>query len=118
MNAMLKAQMLSTALDVYFSGPGGNKINAPVPIGGVVIDLTHICHMIDSTSGTATCSGTYENVSSAFGGATSRTVLQMLTYAASQSNVGGSTWYGQVKATQGLAKDAFDAINNQVATGP
>jgi hypothetical protein len=120
MNAMLKAQDLATSLDVYFSDPalGGNKINAPVPIGGVVIDLTHICHMIDSTSGTATCSGTYENVSSAFGGATSRTVLQMLTYAASQSNVGGSTWYGQVKATQGLAKDAFDAINNQVATGP
>ncbi len=36
----------------------------------------------------------------------------MLTYAASKSNVGGTTWYGQVKATQGLAKDAFDAINN------
>jgi len=41
----------------------------------------------------------------------------LLTYAASQSNAGGSTWYGQVKATQGLAKDTFDAINNQVAFG-
>ena len=43
------------------------------------------------------------------------TVLQMLTYAAGQSSAGGSTWYGNVKATQGLAKDAFDAINNGVA---
>jgi hypothetical protein len=116
-NAMLKAQMLSTALDVYFSDPalGTNKINAPAPIGGVTIDLTQICKMIDGSGGTATCSGTYENVSSAFGGATSLTVLQMLAYAASQSNAGGSVWYGQVKATQVLAKDAFDAINNGVA---
>jgi hypothetical protein len=110
MNAMLKAQMLATALDVYFSDPalGGNKIGAPAPIGGVAIDLTKICKNI------GTCS-IYENVSSAFGGATSMTVSQMLTYAASQSNIGGSVWYGQVKATQEPAKDAFDAINNQVA---
>jgi hypothetical protein len=57
-------------------------------------------------------------VSAAFGGATKLTVSQMLAYAASQSNVGGSAWYGQVKATQGLAKDAFDAINNQAASSP
>jgi hypothetical protein len=105
-NAMLKAQMLATALDVYFSDPalGGNQIGAPAPIGGVKIDLTNI--------------GTFENVSSAFGGATSLTVSQMLAYAASQSNAGGSTWYSNVKATQVLAKDAFDAINNQVAFAP
>jgi hypothetical protein len=119
MNAMLKAQMLATALDVYFSDPalGGNKINAPAPIGGVVIDLTKICHMIDSSSG-GTCSGSYENVSSAFGGASSLAISDMLTYAAGKSNVGGSTWYGNVKATQQLAKDSFDAINNQVAFSP
>ena len=122
MNAMLKAQMLATSLDVHFSNPavgfGGNKIGAPAPIGGLTIDLTHVCHMIDSSNGTATCSGTYENASSAFGGANSLTVSQMLGYAASQSPVGGTTWYGNVKATQQLAKDAFDAINNQVATSP
>jgi len=120
MNAMLKAQMLATALDVYFSTTalGGNKIGAPTPIGGVTIDLTKICHMIDGSGGTATCSGTFENVSSAFGGANSMTVSQMLAYAASQSNTGGSVWYAQVKATQQLAKDAFDAINNQVAFSP
>ncbi len=116
MNAMLKAQMLATALDVYYSDPalGGNQINAPAPISGVKIDLTMICAPIQSSGGTVTCGG-YENVSAAFGGASSMTVSDMLAYAASQSNVGGSFWYGQVKATQGLAKDAFDAINNQVA---
>jgi hypothetical protein len=114
MNAMLKAQMLATALDVYFSDPalGGNKIGAPAPIGGVAIDLTKICKNI---AGGCTI---FENVSSAFGGASSMTISQMLAYAASQSNVGGSLWYGQVKAMQELAKDAFDAINNQKVFAP
>jgi hypothetical protein len=116
MNAILKAQDLATSLDVYFSDPalGGNKIGAPGPIGAVTIDLTQICKPILAGP---SCGG-YENVSSAFGGATSKTVSQMLSYAASQSNAGGSNWYGQVKATQELAKDAFDAINNQVAFSP
>ena len=116
MNAMLKAQMLATALDVYFSDPalGGNKINASAPIGAVTIDLTNICKMTDSSSG-ATCNGTSANVGAAFGGATSLTVSEMLSRAANASNPGGTSWYGQVKATQELAKNAFDAINNQVA---
>ena len=50
--------------------------------------------------------------------ASSLTVSQMLAYAASQSNTGGVLWYGNVKATQELAKDAFDAVNNQVAFAP
>lgn len=73
-----------------------------------------ICAMIDGSGG-GSCSGSYENVSFAFGGATSMTVSQMLVYAASQSNAGGSIWYGNVKSVQQLAKDAFDAIINQVA---
>jgi hypothetical protein len=97
MNAMLKGQMLATAFDVYFSDPGlgGNPIAAPGPIGNVTIDLT-------AWSG-------------GFGGASSMTVSQMLAYAASQSNAGGTIWYGQVKATQEFSKDAFDAVNNEVA---
>jgi hypothetical protein len=120
MNKMLKGQMLATALDVYFSDPalGGNKINAPAPVGAQLIDLTKICRMIDSSIGSATCGGTYLYVSSAFGGATSMTVSQILSYAASQSNAGGTAWYGQVKTTQELAKNTFDAINNQVAFAP
>jgi hypothetical protein len=119
-NAMLKAQMLATAFDVYFSdsvanGFGGNKINAPHPIGSVTIDLTNICKMIDGAGGTATCGNAYEDASSAFDNNASLTVLQMLSAAAGHSNAGGGTWYGNVKATQVLAKDAFDAVNNQVA---
>ena len=113
MNAILKAQMLATALDTYFSNPalGGNKIGAATPLGGVKIDLTHVCPV-----GSATCS----SASSAFGGTpslpvNSLTVLKILAYAASQSNVGGSTWYANVKSTQELAKNTFDDINNQVA---
>ena len=113
-NSMLKAQMLATALDVYFTAnPNATSRNflPSTPIGPVVIDLDYIC------SNPGAC-GSYEDVSAAFGGASSMTVSQMLAYAASQSNVGGSLWYGQVKATQVLAKDAFDAINNQVAYTP
>ena len=120
MNARLKAQMLATALNVYFSDPslGGNLINAPAPLGSVKIDLHKICQMVDGSGGTATCNGTLQNVSSSFGGSQSLTVAQMLTYAAIQSNSDGSTWYGNVKATQQHAKDAFDSINNQVAFAP
>jgi hypothetical protein len=121
-NAMLKAQMLATALDVFFTGPGwtATKIgNVKQPsnfmphsnLGSVMIDLTQICAMIDGGSG-ASCSGSFYDVSSAFGGSTCLSVSDMLSYAASQSNVGGSVWYGQVKPTQVKAKDAFDAINN------
>ena len=103
MNAMLKAQMLATALDAYFSDPslGGNRIGASVPIGGVSIDLTNVPPI--------------GNVSSAFGGASHLTVAQILSYAASRSNNGGSVWYGNVKSAQEPAKDTFDAINNAVA---
>jgi len=120
MNKMLKAQMLATALDVYFSDPalGGNRINARAPIGGVTIDLTHVCKMIDQAGGVGKCSNVFEDVSSAFGGDTSMTISEMLAYAASQSNSGGTNWYGNVKATQELAKDAFDAIDNQCVFSP
>lgn len=108
-NTMLRAQMLATALDVYFSDPalGGNRIGALTPIGGVLIDLTKI--------GTS-----MENVSAAFGGATSMTIFQMLAYQniSDPAADAGVVWYGQVKALQVLAKDAFDAINNQKVVGP
>lgn len=99
-NAQLKAQMLATALDVYFSDPalGGNKINAPNPIGGVTVNISAW--------------------SAAFGGNTSMTVTQMLNFAASKSNGTGSTWYSNVKATQVLAIAAFNAVNNSTVTGP
>src|SRR6185436_19373340 len=79
MNSMLKAQMLSTALDVYFG-----KV-----LGSANIDLTYINKPIGSAS--------YENVSSSFNGANCLSITGMLSYAASRSNAGGSVWYNQVK---------------------
>ena len=117
MNAMLKAQMLATALDVYFSDPtlGGNRIGAAGALGAVNINLTQVCNMVDNSGGSGTCSGTSLNVSSAFGGATSMTVVNMLLFQNNVSSSGGGAWYGNVKSVQELAKDAFDAINNQAA---
>jgi len=97
MNAMLKAQMLATALDVYVNPA----------LGLADIDLTLINKPIGSAH--------FEVTSAAFGGAEHLMVWQLLAYAAGQSNVGGSMWYGNVKSMQELAKDTFDAINNNVA---
>lgn len=97
MNAMLKAQMLATALDVYFSDAslGGNALAAPVPVGSVRVDLA--------------------GRGQAFGNNQSLTVLQMLSWQNTASNAGGSVWYANVKAVQELAKTAFDQINNEIA---
>ncbi len=117
MNAMLKAQMLSTALDVFFSDPalGGNLIGAASPPGAVRIDLTQVCAMLDGAGGSS-CSGIRNDVSSlSFGGNRSLTVAGTLAFAANQSNAGGSIWYGQNKTVQQGAKNAFDEINNQAA---
>jgi hypothetical protein len=114
MNAMLKAQMLATALDVYFSDPalGGNRINAPAPIGGVNIDVTLICTDLTCTA--------FEDASSVFpsnsGGKES--VLGLLSDASNASNANGVIWYGNVKSTQELAKDTFDALNNEKVFDP
>ena len=120
MNAMLKAQMLATALDVYFSDPalGGNRIKAPGPVGAFAVDLTRICGDIDSNGDKTTCGGNVQDTGLAFGGADTMAISSMLIHAAGQSNAGGSLWYGNVKAVQGLASSAFDAINNQVAPAP
>jgi hypothetical protein len=99
-NAMLKAQMLAAALDVYFDDPA---------IADATVDLTNVCTDIGSCSST-------EDDSGAFGGAANMTVSQILDYAANQSNSGGSSWYGNVKATQVMAKDVFQAISNQAVS--
>lgn len=167
-NSMLKAQMLATALDVYFSDPSlagtaANNAYKPFnnnkgPLGGVVIDLSAGCSMVDASPSSGSCAspedwsqvfkqdGTTTNwhqfssvsgcgfttivVSSSPPNHHGLSVSCMLTVAASYSNVGGTTWYilnstyatnptaaGQ-KSPQVIAKDAFDAVNNQVAFAP
>jgi hypothetical protein len=133
-NLMLRAQMLATALDVYFSTPGlgGNQIGAynglgtkTPALGGIAVDLSHICNMIDGTSGSS-CSGTYEDSRPEFGIVTpclGTTVGQMLSYSNFLSSVNGSpvatattgaNWYLQNKTKQVFAKDGFDNFNNQI----
>ena len=62
--------------------------------------------------------GTLEGVPTACNnptpGATSMTVLCVLWNAASNAASGGTPWYGSSKTLQVVAKDAFDAINNEV----
>jgi len=96
---MLKAQMLATALDVYFSDSslGGNKISAPAPIGGLTVDTTAW--------------------KTAFNGQTSLTVSQMLLFENGVYGNGGTTWYGGNKTLVTTAITAFNAINNQQVTG-
>jgi hypothetical protein len=134
-NSMLRAQMLATALDVYFSDPalGGNQIggfnglgSSQPALGGVAIDLSNVC-AIDDTSGGAVCSGTSEDSRPEFGIAPpclGTTVSQVLSYANYASLVNGNpvaapptgaTWYLQNKNLQVPAKDGFDNINNQIA---
>ena len=134
-NSMLRAQMLATALDVYFSDPtlGGNKIGgfnglggSTPALGGVAIDLSKVCAMLDGSSG-STCSGVTEDARPEFGiapPALGTTVGLMLLYSDFLSGVNGSpvasspngsTWYKNIKARQVIAKDAFDSINNQKA---
>lgn len=108
MNHMLKAQMLATSLDSYFSDPtlGGNKISALDPVSRVNVDLTKVCEEAAACVDVRSAFGVVSFLSGA-------TVSYLLNYAASQSNAGGSLWYGNAKAVQALAKDTFDAINNQ-----
>ncbi len=134
-NTMLRAQMLATALDVYFSTPslGGNKIGAfnglggsTPALGGVAIDLSKVCAMLDGSTG-STCSGVTEDARPEFGiapPALGTTVGLMLLYSDFLSGVNGSpvasspngsTWYNNIKARQVIAKDAFDSINNMKA---
>nr|MBA2560965.1 hypothetical protein [Propionibacteriales bacterium] len=58
---------------------------------------------------------TYADATSAFGGAASMTVTQLLATATAQADAGGANWYGNDATLQGLAKDVFSAINNQQA---
>ncbi|KRA31164.1 MULTISPECIES: hypothetical protein [unclassified Nocardioides] len=106
MTPMLKAQMLATALSVYFTGPGSTlatqKYIPNTNLGAIDIDLTHIKG---------------RDVRAAFNNQTHMTVSQMLSWTAGQY-VSMSNWYGTSRPLQTDAKDAFDAINNNMVFAP
>ncbi len=117
LSARLKGNALATALTVYYSSPtlGGNQLLTKKPVGNVLVDLSVVCRMTDLGTGAGSCSGTYADATSAFGGAASMTVTQLLATATAQADAGGANWYGNDATLQGLAKDVFSAINNQQA---
>jgi hypothetical protein len=138
MNVMLKAQMIATALDMYFSSSSlgwtttaAGKIKPPSAfftslsgLGSFVMDLTAVCPMVDNTTaGTATCKNntpaTDGYASGAFGSA-SLSVQAILDYeATAPSPFNGSTlnsiWYAGNRTREEIAKNVFDQINNQLA---
>jgi hypothetical protein len=138
MNVMLKAQMLGTALDVYFSDPAMgyttttiNKIKPPSlfltlgSLGGFNMDLTAICPMIDNTTaGTATCKNNNPSTDGHASGAFNvdcLTVQQILDFESTLPPFNGSTsapvWYAGNRTKEEVAKNTFDQINNQDAFG-
>jgi hypothetical protein len=138
MNVMLRAQMLGTALDVYFSDPtmgytATTKSGKKPPstflthgaLGGVSIDTTAICPMSDnSTTGTATCKNNAPSTNGFASGAfpaACMTVQGILTYESGNPPFNGSTsspvWYSGNRTLQEIAKNTYDQINNQDAFG-
>jgi hypothetical protein len=141
MNIMLRAQMMGTALDVYFSDPNlgwtstkvgakkppSNFFSGSSPLGAFVMDLTAICPMVDNTTtGTAKCKlglpSTNGFASDAFPWA-SRSVQGILDYESTTTdpfngNASNPIWYGGTRTKQEIAKNTFDQINNQQAFAP
>jgi hypothetical protein len=143
MNVMLKAQMLATALDVYFSSYGYtatsvSKTKPPsnfLPNGGIGtfnMDMTAICPMVDNTTtGTATCKNNTPSTNASGSGAVpnaAMTVNAILTFAATVGSSpwatgayhAGDIWY-YISATSAnrtfeeVLKNIFDQINNNDA---
>jgi hypothetical protein len=133
MNTMLKAQMLATALDVYFSGTGYrttslNGAKPPStflthgPLGGFNMDMTAICPMVDNTTtGTASCKNNTPSTNAFASGAVpsaAMTVQAILTFAAtSPAPFSGGVWYAGNRTKQEILKNIFDQINNNDAFG-
>jgi hypothetical protein len=136
MNYMLRAQMLATALDVYFSSTGYqttsvSKTKPPsnfLPNGGIGtfnMDMRAVCPMVDNTTaGTATCKlGAPSSDAFASGAvpAGAMTVNAILAFAASNPPYTTSgtpgVWYAGNRTKQEILKNIFDQINNQDAFG-
>jgi hypothetical protein len=137
MNNMLKAQMLGTSLDVWFSGPGwtSTKLNNVKPpsnflshnnLGTFKMDTTAVCPMVDNTTaGTATCKNNLPSTDAVASGAVPSSPMSMqaiLDFAATtpapfNGSTSSSVWYGGDRTKQEILKNIFDQFNNQLAFG-
>ncbi|MGH9278109.1 MAG: hypothetical protein ACRD12_08385 [Acidimicrobiales bacterium] len=133
MNTMLRAQMLATALDVYFSNPTQGWTTTAVgkakppsnfftagSVGGFSMDTTAVCSMVDNLStGTAVCQNNTPSTNGVTAGAvpsSPMTVQAILTsLSTSPSPYSGGAWYAGNRTKQEIAKNVFDQINNRLA---
>lgn len=132
-NKMLKAQMLATALDVYFSDPAKGYTSQAIgktkppstflthgSLGAFRMDMTAVCPMVDNTAtGMATCKNNTPSTNGFASGAVpsaAMTVQAILTYAAtSPSPYNAGVWYAGDRTKQEILKNTFDQINNSDA---
>jgi hypothetical protein len=137
MNSMLKAQMLGTALDVWFSGPGWtsttiSKVKPPSGflsnnyLGTFNMDTTAVCPMVDNLStGSATCKNNLPSTDAVAAGAVPSSPMAMqaiLDFAATTPSpfnglTSASNWYGGNSTKEEILKNIFDQFNNQDAFG-
>jgi hypothetical protein len=137
MNVMLKAQMLATALDVWFSGPGwtSTKTGSIKPpsnflqhnsLGTFNMITTAICPMVDNTTaGTGTCQNNTPSTDAVASGALPTSPMSMqaiLDFAATTPSpfnglTSNSIWYGGNRTLQTVLKNVFDQFNNGDAFG-
>jgi hypothetical protein len=136
MNDQLKAQMLATALDVWFSGPGWTSIpiNSIKPpsnfltnntLGTFKMDTTAVCPAVANTpAGTATCQNNMPSTDAVTAGAVPSSPMSMqeiLDFAATTPPFNGSAatsvWYGGDRTKQEILKNIFDQFNNELAFG-
>jgi hypothetical protein len=137
MNKMLKAQMLGTALDVWFSGAGWtsttiSKLKPPSSflshnnLGTFKMDTTAVCPMVDNTTaGTATCKNNTPSTNAVASGAVPSSPLSMQTildYAATtpapfNGSTSSSVWYTGNRTLEETLKNIYDQFNNSDAFG-
>jgi hypothetical protein len=137
MNNMLKAQMLGTALDVWFSGPGWSstavgKVKAPSNflshnnLGTFNMDTTAVCPMVDNLStGSATCQNNKPSTNAVTAGAVPSSPMSMqaiLNFASTtpspfNGSATNSIWYAGDRTKEEILKNIFDQFNNQLAFG-
>jgi hypothetical protein len=139
MNKMLKAQMLGSTLDVYFSTPSLGYTTTAVgktkppsnflsgnSLGAFKMDTTAVCPMVDNTTaGTATCKNGLPSTDAVASGAVPTSPMSMqaiLDFAATtpapfNGSTSASVWYGGDRTKQEILKNIFDQFNNQLAFG-
>jgi len=109
----IRAQMMATMLASYFSQPGSNSLNAPTPIGNMLVDLTKIC---SNPSSTPCPASSQIDASVAFNNVHSDFVHNLILYVGNVAyNPTTSIYYQGSTTLIGDAATTFATINNGVA---